>query len=47
MFVVDLKTIANRETFKLGVRFAGDRLELSGREGTHEAGFTVEGKLKE
>ncbi len=43
-FVVDLDTAANRESFELRLHFDGDKLEFSGREGTHAYGFTVAGK---
>jgi hypothetical protein len=43
-FVVELDTAGNRESFELTLRFLGDQLEFSGREGTHAAGFTVAGK---
>jgi CubicO group peptidase (beta-lactamase class C family) len=45
--VVDLDTIGNRETFELRMRFAGDRLQFTGRERAHDSGFTVEGKRQE
>lgn len=46
-FVVELDTLGNRESFILNLRFAGDRLEFTGREGTHAQGFTVAGKPQE
>ena len=45
-FLGQVDTISNRETYELSTDFQGDTIKVTGREGTHEAGFTVGGKLK-
>lgn len=46
-FVIVLDTLGNRESFELRLQFTGDGLAFSGRELTHEQGFTVEGRRVE
>ncbi len=46
-FVLELDEIASRDAYTLNVRFAEDRVVITGRERTHEASFTLNGSLQQ